>query len=207
MQILLFGGSFNPPHLGHQGMIEQVLSKELPDGRHIDQVWLVPVGRHSFQKEFVAVSHRLAMLELLKQDLVHKQADWSSKIVIERFEIERPGESQTYLTLEALSKQYPEHQFSFLIGSDNLVKFHLWQHYEQMLRNYPFYVYPRENHPLEPLYSGMIPLTSFPEITVSSTLVRQYLLEGNELSSVVNPAITNYIKRERLYSYGTNEIS
>lgn len=200
MHILVFGGTFNPPHLGHQLMVQQVLLHTLPDGRRVDQVWLLPVGQHSFAKEFVAAEHRLAMLELLKLSVI-KQHDptWGGKIVLEEYEIHQKTESQTYATLSFLAKKHPEHDFSFLIGSDNLAQFHRWHQYQEMLQMHSFYVYPRTGYPLEPLYEGMIPLRGFIESSVSSTVVRQALLEGRDMTSLLDPHISSYIQKEGLF--------
>jgi len=173
MKTLVFGGTFNPPHLGHQMMIEQVLTKTLADGSSLDQLWILPVGQHSFAKKFVSNEHRLAMLELMVNSIVEKNPSLKNKIFLEKYELEHDEESQTFSTLKALSKKHPEHQFSFLIGSDNLEKFHLWNDYQLMLKKYPFYVYPRIAFELLPFYEGMIALKDFPKMEVSSTKVRR----------------------------------
>jgi nicotinate-nucleotide adenylyltransferase len=198
MQILVFGGTFNPPHLGHQLMVQQVLSRPLSDGKTIDQVWLLPVGQHSFAKNFVAKEHRLAMLELMRQNIVATNPALAGKILLEHYELEREEESQTFATLQALSNQHPEHQLSFLIGSDNLTKFHLWNDYEAMLAKYPFYVYPRQGFDFEPFYAGMTALIGFPQMAVSSTRVRLALEEGQNLEGLLDDSIIAYIKNNQL---------
>lgn len=199
MKILVFGGTFNPPHLGHQLMVEQVLTKTLNDGVSFDQLWLLPVGQHSFAKQFVSNEHRLAMLELMTQTICQKNPVLKDKIFIEEYELERDEESQTFATLEALSKQYPEHQFSFLIGSDNLEKFYLWHNYELMLSRYPFYVYPRTDFALQPLYEGMIVLDGFPKMQVSSTQVREAFINKTSLNDLLNVKVIEYIKENKLF--------
>ena len=198
MKILVFGGTFNPPHLGHQLMIEQVLSKSIA-GLVFDQLWLLPVGQHSFAKQFVNNEHRLAMLELMKQAICQKNPVLKDKIFIEKYELERAEESQTFATLEALSKQYPQHQFSFLIGSDNLEKFHLWHDYQLMLSKYPFYIYPRIDFAFQPFYEGMIALKDFPKMQVSSTQVRVALLNKTSLDGLLNVKVIEYIKDNKLF--------
>ncbi len=198
MKIIVFGGTFNPPHLGHQLMIEQVLSKSIAN-LVFDQLWLLPVGQHSFAKQFVSNKHRLAMLELMKQAICQKHPVLQDKIFIEKYELERAEESQTFATLEALSKQYPQHQFSFLIGSDNLEKFHLWHDYQLMLSKYPFYVYPRIDFAFQPFYEGMIALKDFPQMQVSSTQVRTALLNKSSLDGLLNVKVIEYIKNNKLF--------
>jgi len=198
MKIIVFGGTFNPPHLGHQLMIEQVLSKPIAD-LVFDQLWLLPVGQHSFAKQFVSNEHRLTMLELMRQAICQKNPILKDKILIEKYELERAEESQTFATLEALSKQYPQHQFSFLIGSDNLGKFHLWHDYQLMLSKYPFYVYPRIDFAFQPFYEGMIALQDFPQMQVSSTQVRTALLNKSSLDGLLNVKVIEYIKNNKLF--------
>ena len=198
MKILIFGGTFNPPHLGHQLMIEQVLSQSLA-GTLFDQLWLLPVGQHSFAKKFVASQDRLAMLNLMITAILEKNPLLKNKIFIEKYELERDEESQTFSTLEALSKQYPLHQFSFLIGSDNLAKFHLWHDYQLMLKKYPFYVYPRADYPFQPFYQGMIALENFPKMQVSSTQVRAALAKQSSLNKLLDAKVIAYIQKQRLF--------
>ena len=199
MKILVFGGTFNPPHLGHQLMVEQALTKIADNGVVFDQLWLLPVGQHSFAKQFVSNQHRLVMLELMKQAIYEKNPVLKDKIFIEKYELERNEESQTFATLEALSKQYPEHHFSFLIGSDNLEKFHLWHNYQLMLSKYSFYVYPRINFAFQPLYEGMIALDGFPKMQVSSTQVREAFTNKTSLDGLLNVKVIEYIKDNKLF--------
>jgi len=199
MKVLVFGGTFNPPHLGHQLMIEQVLANSLPDGSTVDQVWILPVGKHSFAKQFVDQKHRLAMLNLMIESLIAKNPSLAGKILVETYELERAQESQTFATLEALAKKNPDKNFSFLIGSDNLAKFNLWHHYELMLSKYPFYVYPRLGFPLQPLLGGMVALSDFPQMAVSSTKVRQALVKKSSLKGLLDDKVIAYIKANKLF--------
>lgn len=199
MKIIVFGGTFSPPHLGHQLMVEQVLSTTLDKNVVFDQLWLLPVGQHSFVKQFVDRKHRLVMLDLMKQSIYEQNPNLFGKIITENYELERDEESQTFNTLEALAKKHPEHQFSFLIGSDNLEKFHLWHDYELMLSKYPFYVYPRANFALKPLYEGMIALDGFPKMQVSSTQVREAFVNKTSPSNLLDDKVIKYIKENKLF--------
>lgn len=199
MRIIVFGGTFNPPHLGHQLMIEQVLSKTIA-GQQFDQLWILPVGQHSFAKTFVSNQYRLEMINLMVEDIVSKYPDYKNKIRIEEYELERDEESQTFRTLEALSAKYPEHQFSFLIGSDNLEKFNLWNDYEAMLKKYQFYVYPRVGFDFTPFYQGMTALYGFPKMAVSSSKVRLALKNKSSLDGLLNAKVISYINDQELFS-------
>ncbi len=189
MKILLFGGAFDPPHLGHQSIAKNAIAQNLAD-----EVWFVPVRQHSFQKNLSSPAHRLAMLQLI---LVPGSR-------IETYEMETTGVNYTFNTLDALTLKYPEHQFSWIIGSDNLASFHKWgdskgRNYLQLLATYPFYVYPREGSAFHPLYDGMTPLPSMPEVTVSSTQVRTLVAAGKSITELVPSEIAQYIEQNQLY--------
>jgi len=183
MKIILFGGAFDPPHRGHQQVVHNIIQKKIAD-----ELWYVPVGTHDFQKEMSSAKHRVAMLELILQD----------KTRIEKCEINRPGVDHTYDTLNELSALYPEHEFSFLIGSDNLEKFHLWGSYEKMLERYKFFVYPRKGCLMQ-LLNNMQALTDFTEIDISSTQIRSMLADGKSIKELVSLDVGRYIENNKLY--------
>ncbi|MFZ5377022.1 MAG: nicotinate (nicotinamide) nucleotide adenylyltransferase [Patescibacteria group bacterium] len=189
MKVILFGGAFDPPHLGH----EQV-AKELVEKKIADQVWFVPVGSHAFDKNLAAVEHRLKMLELILPP--HTR--------IERFEVDHPGVSYTLDTLKEMSRLYPRDEFFWVIGSDNLPKFHLWDDgkgnsFEVMLASYKFYVYPRVGFPFFPLYDNMITLDQLTSVDVSSTEIRRRVKAGQSCQNLVSPAVAEYIRENGLY--------
>ncbi|HCC84763.1 MAG TPA: nicotinate (nicotinamide) nucleotide adenylyltransferase [Candidatus Pacebacteria bacterium] len=189
MNIILFGGAFDPPHLGHQQIAANLLAENLAD-----EVWFVPVKQHSFAKQLSLPIHRLKLLQL----------QLLPKTKIELYEQEQVGINYTYNTLDALSARYSEHKFSWVIGSDNLAKFYLWgdasgRNYQALLKSYPFYVYPRHGFRFEPLHPGMISLPHFPEIEVSSTQVRARIAAGQTLTGFVTPAVADYIRDHQLY--------
>lgn len=190
MKVVLFGGAFDPPHLGHQQIAAGLVKSGIAD-----EVWFVPVKIHSFAKNMSQVEHRLAMLKLI---LI-------PGVKIETYELEQSDVNYTFNTLDALAAKYPEHDFSWVIGSDNLEKFHLWgdktgRNYRQLLDAYNFYVYPRQGHPFKPLYPGMLPLPDLPKVTVSSTQVRDLVARGENLTSFVTEAVAHYIQANGLYS-------
>ena len=189
MRIVLFGGAFDTPHLGHQQIAAHLVESNLAD-----EVWFVPVKIHSFAKDMTVSDHRLAMLQLIQ----------IPKTKIETYELAQTDTNFTFNTLDGVAAKYPEHEFSWVIGSDNLAKFHLWgdktgRDFKQLLASYKFYVYPRHGFAFEPLYPGMIALENFPEVEVSSTQVRQLVAEVKSLTGFVTPAVADYIKINQLY--------
>lgn len=186
MNISVFGGAFDPPHLGHEAVVENLLSAGLAD-----EVWYLPVKNHHFAKQMESVEHRLAMLQFLLTQ--------TSNVKIETYELHQEGINYTYDTLVALSKKYPEHTFSFVIGSDNLKNFYKWLENRPKLLEFPFFVYPRENYEFQPLYENMTPLIMMPEVTISSTDIREKIKHGTSLKGLVRSEVEEYIMQNKLY--------
>lgn len=190
MNIILFGGAFDPPHLGHQHIAKTLLEQKIAD-----EAWFVPAKMHPFDKPMSPPHHRLAMLELIVSD---------PRIKIERYEQEREGVSFSHETLDYLAAKHPEHTFSWIVGSDRLGDFHTWvdgrgNDYKDMLAAYRFYVYPRAGFPFTPLYDNMVPLRDVQEWTYSSTEVREAVKKGEGIESLVDPQVAAYIAKHQLY--------
>ena len=93
MNIVLFGGAFDPPHLGHQHITQSLLDQKIAD-----EVWYVPTKEHPFSKPMTPAKHRLAMLELIVTD---------PRIKIEEYELDKEGISYSRDTLDFLSQSHP----------------------------------------------------------------------------------------------------
>lgn len=191
MNITLFGGSFNPPHLGHEIVLKQIFAlKLIPD---LDQIWLLPEYQHSFAKntDLAPASHRLTMAKFLLQPHVK----------IETCCIDKQMSGNTIEHIAYLQKTYPEHHFSFLIGSDNLPGFTKWPQWPELLKLMLFYIYPRLGCPFKPLYPNMKPLTHPAQIitNISSTMVRQRISQGLPVEHLLPREISRYITLNLFY--------
>jgi len=139
--------------------------------------------------------HRVAMVQLMVDD---------PRVKVEMYEQEKEGVSYSHETLDYLSAKYPQHTFSWIVGSDRLPDFHRWvdsqeRTYLDMLKKYRFYVYPREGSSFKPLYQNMMPLKDAPEWMYSSTEVREKVKRGEEIDRLVNPKVAKYIQKHQLY--------
>ncbi len=150
--IILFGGSFNPPHRAHFRIAHAALDTFAPASMQI-----IPSGQ-PWQKPHVApAEHRLAMLRLAVAD---DQSEWQASheseypIAINPLEIERNQPSYTIDTVRALYQNAPENQsenasntrFIWLIGSDQLANFHTWRDWRDILRYTHIAVAQRAGH-------------------------------------------------------------
>lgn len=191
MNILLFGGAFNPPHLGHQIVIEQAFEL-IPS---IDELWIMPTYIHAFGKNLAPAADRLAMCQILINSCR------AERVKICSIEIDSQSEGSTYKTLQMLKEKYPEHTFFFLMGSDQLPTFTKWGDWEKLLKEMHFYVYPRGSQRHDVTFPNMELLESSTQVitNISSTLVRERLTAGQSISRIMNQQVEEYIHDHHLY--------
>lgn len=203
MKIALFGGAFDPPHLGHSQVADYLLQNKLAD-----EVWFVPVKHHPFEKKVTESKYRSAMLDLVLEEL-------GPQAKIESFELESTATTYTANTLLSLQKKHPDHTFSWVIGSDNLEKLHTWGGpILKALETFTFWVYPRDGYPLFemlrrpsleewlPEKHTIFPILGAPLITASSSEVKARLAKNTkaDVSDLVLPSVAEYIKVHDLYT-------
>jgi len=190
MKITLFGGSFNPPHIGHRLVMSQAF--ELAS---IDEIWLLPSFKSTFAKNTSLVNphHRLNMAKTLL----------NGHIKLETCEIDLKMSGETIEPVTYLIKKYPAHQFSFLMGSDQLKGFTKWQDWQKLLQLIPFYIYPRVGFPMTPLRKNMKALTHPLQIitNISSTMVRKRLKARLTVNHLVPKMVADYIVRHSLFKH------
>lgn len=186
MRIGLLGAVFNPPHLGHLLMAEQAM-----DFTSIEEVWLLPVYHHSFNKHLNELQVRLDLTKFLT----------NHRIKLSTLEVDYKLSGRTIELVPILKRAYPNDKFTFIIGSDQLPIFHKWGEYEKLLTLMPFLVVPRAGFPLTPLYSGMKVLNHLLLIktNISSTIVRDRVKKGLAIDHLVPEKVKEYIEKNKLY--------
>lgn len=193
MQIGLFGGTFDPPHLAHTRLVETVIAQGL-----FDQVWYLPVAIHQTQFAKVGMSSvedRLALLELVQ----------TADTRIEKYEVESHQPSHTHSTLRRLRRRHPNHTFSFIMGSDQLAKLNLWncdqdEHcFPAAADEFNYYVYPRAGFDSRLPYDNLKLITGVEPMALSSTEIRHKVVLGEPITDLVSPAVAAYIATHQLY--------
>jgi nicotinate-nucleotide adenylyltransferase len=187
MRIAILGGAFDPPHLWHKKISEQLIKL-----LKFDQVWLIPCFSHPFDKKMASSKHRLAMTRLLQ----------SRNIKVRQEEIKRKKKSYSIDTIKELKKKYPKNEFTWIIGSDQIKDFPKWKSYRQLLKEVPFFVFPRPGnkipkilpHNMKPIKHKGLFLSN-----LSSTKVRNYIKHGKKVSQLVTFDVEEYIKKHGLY--------
>jgi nicotinate-nucleotide adenylyltransferase len=181
-EIAVFGGSFDPPHVGHVLIVSYALSVS-----EVDEVLIVPTYAHAFGKVLTAFDHRLRMCELAFRDL--------ARVRIDPIERDLGGESRTLRLVEALIERYPHHDLRLLIGADIMQEAHKWHSFDRIVELARPLVAGRGGHP-HPDVPKDAPL--LPE--VSSTQVRRLLAAGEDASAQVPARVLRYIREHGLYA-------
>ncbi|HEY0896536.1 MAG TPA: nicotinate (nicotinamide) nucleotide adenylyltransferase [Sphingobacteriaceae bacterium] len=189
MNIGLFFGSFNPIHTGHL-----IIANYMANHTDLDQVWLVVSPHNPLKKksDLINMYDRLEMARLATEQ--------AANIRVSDVEFQLPQPSYTIDTLTHLRERYPEHAFTLIMGSDNLVSLKKWKNYELLLRDYRIAVYPRPGHTDSELVAHpAVKITSTPLMELSSTFIRQSIRAGRNMMYFVPDNVLQFIDSKNLY--------
>ncbi len=191
MKIALFGGTFDPPHVGHQ-----IVAEEARDTCGLHCVWWIPAGRspHKLHSTSSAAEDRLVMTRLATER--HKEFSVSN------VELRRSLPSRTVDTVRELVGRYPDCEFSLLVGMDNLSVFDEWFEPAEIVKMVPIIAYPRSGMTCKHLPAYLEVRVSFldsPEISISATEIRRRVSEGRSIRYLVCDEVREYIERKGLY--------
>ena len=189
MRVGLFFGSFNPIHVGHL-----MLAQYMVNFADVDEVWLVVSPQNPFKQdvELADTQHRLNMARLAVGD--------NEKIKISEVELSLPKPSYTIDTLRALEKEYPESEFSIIMGADNLIGLNRWKEAETLLSRYRIIVYPRPGYEAKEPEGAHIEIVDAPQVDISSTQLRRWIGEGRSVLYFTNDKVIEYFSQNNLYN-------
>ncbi len=190
-RIGLLGGTFNPPHLGHL-----LLGEWARDAMRLDAVWFVPNADlpHRYPKETpVPAPQRLAMLQAA--------LDGVDGLAPCDLELRRGGQSYTVETLRALGERFPETEWVFILGMDAARELPGWEAFDELCTRCTFAVArrPGEADDLPAAVRPHAQVIDFPQVDISSTLIRARVRAGQSIRFLVPPATADYIARQGLY--------
>ncbi len=185
MRVAVFGGSFDPPHVGHV-----LLATYLGTIAPFDHVLVVPVFGHAFEKELSPFEHRLRMCQLAFERLPF--------VEVSPIEASLRRPNYTLHTLEAIKRAHPDWQLRLAMGADVLAESTQWYQFESVVAMAPPFVFARHGYA-----EGASSPHFLPE--VSSTELRAHLQRRDEpdvretLGEVMPLAVIEYIEQNRLY--------
>ncbi|MCR4808326.1 MAG: nicotinate-nucleotide adenylyltransferase [Prevotella sp.] len=189
MRIGIFGGSFNPIHVGHI-----TLAHQLCQLAKLDEVWLMVSPQNPLKQ-----GRNDLLDDRLRFQLARLALHGEEKIVASDFELKLPKPSYTWNTMQCLRQAFPHDTFLLLIGGDNWQNFHRWYHADDILREYQLVVYPRRGS--ENSYQSVPENVTIAEtdlLDVSSTDIRQRIECGEAIADLVPKTIVPLVRR--LYS-------
>lgn len=182
----ILGGTFNPPHIGHLIMAQQV-----GDQLGLDEVRFMPDAQppHVDEKKTIAASDRVNMVQAAIAD--------NDLFRLETAEIKRGGKSYSYDTMKALKAQHPDTQYYFIIGGDMVDYLHTWHRIDDLLKLVTFVGIKRTGYPVTSKYPVI--WVDAPLIDVSSTQIRNKISHGHTVRYLVPDAVAAYIEEHHLY--------
>jgi nicotinate-nucleotide adenylyltransferase len=188
VKIGLFGGTFDPPHIGHL-VAAQELHVEL--GLHL--LLLVPasVPPHKMGEAVTPAAIRLEMLRAAAAD--------DPRFEVSDMEVSRPGPSYTIETLRALRDEHPGAELLLAMGADQLVDLESWREPEEIGRLATIVAFARSGEAVPEDPKWPVRRVEVPEIHVSSTDIRHRVATGRPITYLVPAATAAIIQREALY--------
>lgn len=200
MKIGILGGSFDPPHKGHISLAKQLIRKQI-----VDQIWLMPCFSHAFpEKQLSKVKNRLDMTNLCK----------SKNIKISKIEITKRTTSYTIDTINKLKKLYPNNDFFWIMGSDQIKELPRYKSWQEIIKNHNLIIYPRSSSYKKIVQDAKFHMNllfvpkniivlnpkKFKIIKISSTQIRENVKNKKNIKNLVPSEIEKYIYKNKLYS-------
>lgn len=185
-KVCIFGGTFNPPHIGHL-----IVANEVYHALDIEEIRFMPNAKppHKESSNVVSGEQRLHMLELAISEFPYFK--------VEPYEIEKGGISYTYETMADLQKREPDTQFSFLIGGDMIAYLPKWANIDELSKNVQLIGVARPGFIAETTYP--VVMVEAPLIDLSSTMLRNRFRDGKDVSLLIPEKVQAYIRQENLY--------
>ena len=190
MKIAIYGGSFNPMHIGHEKIVDYVL-KNLD----MDKIIIIPVGIPSHRENNLEQSN--TRLKICKEIFKNNE-----KVEVSDIEIKAEGKSYSYDTLLKLIEIYgKDNEFFEIIGEDSLKNLKTWKNYKELLNLCKFIVFRRKDDKntkidSEFLNNKNIIILENEYYNISSTEIRNKVKNGEDITGLVNEKVKNLIKKE-----------
>jgi nicotinate-nucleotide adenylyltransferase len=219
-KIGLFGGTFNPIHLGHL-----TVARDVREGFDLDKIWLIPSAMppHKKMKQVAEASDRLEMIRIAIAD--------NPNLSVSDVELKRSGPSYTIDTVEYFKAIVPkETQLYFIVGMDAFLDIELWKSFRELFQVIPFIVMSRpgavdgEREKIEKILNDLLVKKVSPEyhfesaqnaffhpdqqpvflfevtpVDISATMVRTNISQGRSISLLVPGKVKKYIESKGLY--------
>lgn len=191
MKVGLFFGSFNPIHVGHM-----IIGNYMYEFTDIEEVWFVVTPHNPFKKKKTLLSdnHRFQTVLVATENY--------SQLKPSKIEFGLPQPNYTVDTLVHLHESYPQHNFSLIMGEDNLQSLHKWKNYKVILENHSIYVYPRiSGESKKSRFDDHLKVNfvDAPIVEISSTFIRNAIYNKRDIRSFLPSDVWKYIDEMNFY--------
>lgn len=185
-RVCIFGGTFNPPHIGHL-----IMANEVFHALKFDEVRFMPNAKppHKETNDLCTEKQRLEMVRLAIEPFPY--------FSIEAIELSLGGTSYSFDTITELKKREPDTSFSFLIGADMIEYLPKWYRIDELVELVQMVGVKRPGHESESKYP--VTLIEAPQIDLSSTMLRKRLADKKDVSMLIPNEVQMYIRQEHLY--------
>lgn len=188
MEIGLYFGSFNPIHHGHL-----IIATFIHQHTNLKEVWFVVSPQNPFKPSATLLNehHRL----FLVQEAIEGEAGLRASNI--EFQLPRP--SYTVDTLTYLREQYPQNQFSVILGSDAYQNFYRWKNPEAILKYHPLIIYKRPGYEVGEIDKEKITVLDAPLLEISSTYIRKLIKNKQSIRYLVPDKVKAEIEQNHYY--------
>ncbi|MBN6205631.1 nicotinate-nucleotide adenylyltransferase [Ralstonia pickettii] len=184
-KIGILGGTFDPPHIGHL-----IIAEEVRLALDLEEVWFIPTYTPPHKDTTKTnVNDRIAMIKLAIAS--------NPFFKMNTIEIERSGKSYTIDTIRSLKKIHTDSKFYFIIGADMVEYLPHWQEIDALIKLVTFVGVKRSGYELKTPYD--ILTVDIPLIDISSSMLRNWLRKDRSAKYIVPDEVHSYIKGEKLY--------
>lgn len=198
MKKAIFGGTFDPIHIGHIHIAYEALYN-----LHLDKILFMPAGNPPNKINKKITDARI------RYDLVSKAIEYETNFEISNYEINKKENSYTYETIELFSKLQSNTEWYFLIGGDSLMDLDNWKNVDRIFNSCKLVVYNRAGFALERVmqqksylenkFNNKIIFLDMPIIDISSTNIRKSIKEGRNINYLLPKGVDKMVDRLQLY--------
>jgi len=177
LKVAVLGGSFDPIHLGHLHIANQVL--ELGAAQ---EIWFIPSGMHRFKADTILLDFDA------RKSLIDKSIATEKRFRCLDIDKAGSGDGTTYEIMHKLKAMHPQYSFAFLIGMDNLSQLPTWYNFNWLKENVRFLISARPDYSPDSTIVGQLKDFSYVNckpLNISSTIIRQRLLNGLSIQGLV----------------------
>ncbi|HIY58245.1 MAG TPA: nicotinate-nucleotide adenylyltransferase [Candidatus Tetragenococcus pullicola] len=185
-QVGILGGNFNPVHLAHL-----IIADQVGNSLGLEKVYLMPenLPPHIDEKKTIASKHRVNMLKLAIED--------NPLLALETIELERQGKSYTLDTMKLLKEKHPDTDYYFIIGGDMVEYLPKWYQIDELLKLVQFVGVRRPEYSIETPYP--IIWVDIASMDISSRQLRKKIAQGCSVRYLIPEKVVDYIQEEGLY--------